>query len=161
MLHRMLGVCDLSVIADCVRRCADSCCERPFQMAHQKDKMKKKKEKHLVWQNWHRYRWSFFGLFPWIIADELVWCRQCDKYTNLSEFPWNAGILKRNWKNMVPNDSQTIRNWDNDEHGDRFSRFPFFCTKDIFLHIVNDINFHGEHNAYINKAFCHVPAHFQ
>lgn len=52
-------------------------------------------------------------------------------------------------------------NWDNDEHGDRFFSIPLFIRKNIFLHIVNDISFHGEYNAYIRKTFCHVLSYSQ
>lgn len=133
-------MCDLSVIVDCVHHCADSCCERPFQLAHQKDKMWRRKRK--------RKASSMTGLtslllifyldfFPWIIADDLVRCRQCDKYTNLSEFPWNVGILKR-YETGITMNMVTA-----------FYRFLFYLKrKRIFLHIVNDINFHG-YNEYI------------
>lgn len=97
--------CDCGLRA---HNCADSCCERPFQLAHQKDKMKKKKKEHLVWQkNWHRYRWSFFRFFSlesllmiWYDADNAINTQICVSFHGMLEFwketekKWCQTILK-------------------------------------------------------------------
>lgn len=102
MLHCSI-LCDL---CPCYYVCAPLCrfmLWTPISVGASK-KRKWKEYQHLVWQSWHRYRWSFpFLLFPWIIGDDLVWyCHQkYDRYTNWRVENPNDGIRnfeEKNWK---------------------------------------------------------------
>lgn len=110
-----------------------------FVGASKRRRRKNEKKKNHLWQNWHRYRWSFFHFFL-DDCDYLVCCRKYNGYKQICELHGIVEFQKEKLEKMVLNDFEKMWNWDNDEHSDRFFSIPFFCEKKIFLHIVKDIN---------------------
>lgn len=99
-----------------------------FVGASKRRRRKNEKKKNHLWQNWHRYRWSFFH-FSLDDCDDLVCCRKYNGYKQICELHGIVEFQKEKLEKMVLNDFEKMWNWDNDEHSDRFFFDSLFLWK--------------------------------